>query len=125
MNQASTTENSSKADGTTAAAASAAPAAKAAAGLQGVIAAPSAICFIDGNAGRLVYRGYEITDLVGKVSFEETVHLLLDEKLPNTRELASLKAQLAQSLALPAHVMTLLKALPAETQVMDALRTAC
>src|SRR5436305_5430175 len=116
MNPAPTTENSSK---TSAPAgpesASSAPAAKAAAGLQGVIAAPSAICFIDGNAGRLVYRGYEITDLVGKVSFEETVHLLLDEKLPNTRELASLKAQLAQSLALPAHVMTLLKALPAET----------
>src|SRR5437870_9407983 len=86
--------------------------AKQAAGLQGVIAAPSAICFIDGNAGRLVYRGYEITDLVGQVSFEETAFLLWDEKLPNARELADVKRQLGESAALPAHVMALLKALP-------------
>src|SRR5438132_11818632 len=126
MNQAPTTENSSKTDGTTTSAAgSAAPAAKAAAGLQGVIAAPSAICFIDGNAGRLVYRGYEITDLVGQVSFEETAFLLWDEKLPNARELADVKRQLGEAAALPAHVMALLKALPAKTQLMDALRTAC
>ena len=102
---------------------SAAPA-KSAAGLQGVIAAPSAICFIDGTAGRLVYRGYEITDLVGQVSFEETAFLLWDEKLPNASELSALKQELAGSIALPPHVMALLKALPPQTQVMDALRTA-
>jgi citrate synthase len=79
MNEAPTTENSSKTSAaSTTGPAGAAPAAKAAAGLQGVIAAPSAICFIDGNAGRLVYRGYEITDLVGQVSFEETASLLWD-----------------------------------------------
>src|SRR5258706_5705132 len=126
MNQAPTTENSSKTDGTTTTAAgSAAPAAKAAAGLQGVIAAPSAICFIDGNAGRLVYRGYEITDLVGQVSFEQTASLLWDEKLPNARELADVKQELAASVALPAHAMAILKALPPKTPMMDALRTAC
>src|SRR5438445_9237477 len=97
----------------------------AAAGLQGVIAAPSAICFIDGNAGRLVYRGYEITDLVGQVSFEETASLLWDEKLPNVRELADVKQELAASVALPPHVMAILRALPPKTQMMDALRTAC
>ena len=99
--------------------------AKSAAGLQGVIAAPSAICFIDGNAGRLVYRGYEITDLVGKVSFEETAYLLWDEKLPNTGELAGLKRELGENTSLPPHVMAVLKAMPATTQVMDVLRTAC
>src|SRR5437764_12923038 len=109
----------------TSAAAAPAPAAKAAAGLQGVVAAPSGICFIDGNAGRLVYRGYEITDLVGQVSFEETAYLLWDEKLPNRTELAALKAQLSESLVLPPHVMSLIRALPPQTQVMDALRTAC
>jgi citrate synthase len=104
-------------------ASSAAPV-KAAGGLQGVIAAPSAICFIDGNAGRLVYRGYEITDLVGQVSFEETAYLLWDEKLPNAAELATLKRELGASMALPAHVMALLRATPPKAQVMDALRTA-
>jgi citrate synthase len=94
------------------------------AGLQGVIAAPSAICFIDGNAGRLVYRGYEITDLVGQVSFEETAHLLWDETLPTRAQLTDLKKELAGAMPLPPHVMAILRALPPKTQMMDALRTA-
>src|SRR5258707_15594479 len=126
MNEAPTTENSSKTSAAATAGPAVAPAsAKAAAGLQGVIAAPSAICFIDGNSGRLVYRGYEITDLVGQVSFEETAYLLWDEKLPNARELAAVTQELAASVALPPHVMAILKALPPKTQMMDALRTAC
>jgi citrate synthase len=100
-------------------------AAKPAAGLQGVVAAPSAICFIDGTAGRLVYRGYEITDLVGQVSFEETAYLLWDQKLPNGKELATLKQQLGEVIGLPPHVSTILQKLPSKTQPMDALRTAC
>jgi citrate synthase len=100
-------------------------AAKQAAGLQGVVAAPSAICFIDGDAGRLVYRGYEITDLVGHVSFEETAFLLWDEKLPTASELTAVRQQLAESAVLPPHVTALVKALPTKTQPMDALRTAC
>ena len=102
---------------------SAAPA-KVAAGLQGVIAAPSAICFIDGNEGRLVYRGYEITDLVGQVSFEETAYLLWDEKLPNAAELSDLRRELGANMGLPTYVMAVIRALPSKTQVMDALRTA-
>src|SRR5205814_6227938 len=85
----STTASSNKASSP--AASSTAP--KSQAGLQGVVAAPSGICFIDGEAGRLVYRGYEITDLVGQVSFEETAYLLWDEKLPSARELSALKQQ--------------------------------
>ena len=99
--------------------------AKTAAGLQGVIAAPSSICFIDGNEGRLVYRGYEITDLVGQVSFEETAFLLWDEKLPNASELSGLRQELGAAMVLPPHVTALLRTLPAKTQMMDALRTAC
>src|SRR5258707_14557539 len=112
MNEAPTTENSSKTSAAATAGPAVAPAsAKGPAGLQGVVAAPSAICFIDGNAGRLVYRGYEITDLVGKASFEETAFLLWDEKLPNKTELAGLKKQLGASVALPAHVSAVLRAL--------------
>ena len=55
---------------------------KAKAGLEGVVAAKSEICFIDGDAGRLVYRGYEIGDLVENATFEEIAFLLWDGKLP-------------------------------------------
>src|SRR4051812_10281127 len=113
---------------TTAPAASSTPAAPAAAankgGLQGVVAAQSEVCFIDGDAGRLVYRGYDIGDLVENASFEEVAFLLWDGKLPNKTELATLKQQLAASMSLPPHVLATLKALPAATQPMDALRTA-
>lgn len=98
--------------------------AKSSAGLEGVVAAPSEICFIDGVAGRLVYRGYEIADLVEHVTFEETAFLLWQNKLPNRSELSQLKSQFASCAALPAHTLAILKALPSSTEPMDALRTA-
>ena len=102
----------------------ASPPAKNSGGLEGVVAAPSEICFIDGVAGRLVYRGYEIADLVENCTFEETAYLLWENKLPNRDELPKLKAALASNASLPAHTLAVLKALPAATQPMDALRTA-
>src|SRR5688572_17659280 len=93
-------------------------------GLEGVVAAKSEICFIDGNAGKLIYRGYDIADLVENASFEEVAFLLWDGKLPNRAELTTLKKQLGESAALPEHVMTILRGLPKQTQTMDALRTA-
>jgi citrate synthase len=95
------------------------------AGLEGVVAAPSEICFIDGTAGRLVYRGYEIGDLVENSTFEETAFLLWESKLPNRSELSKLKSDLSTQAALPAHTLAILKALPKTTEPMDALRTAC
>jgi len=93
-------------------------------GLEGVVAAKSEICFIDGQAGRLVYRGYEIGDLVENASFEETAVLLWDGELPTKGVLEQFKKDLGASAKLPPHVLAILKALPAETQPMDALRTA-
>jgi citrate synthase len=72
---------------------------KPAGGLEGVVAAQSAICFIDGTAGRLVYRGYEIQDLVENASFEEVAYLLWHNKLPNKTELAALKKDPADGCA--------------------------
>jgi citrate synthase len=95
------------------------------AGLEGVVAARSEICFIDGLAGRLVYRGYEIGDLVENASFEEVAYLLWDGKLPNKNELGQLKRDLSSNMALPSHVSKILESMPASTQPMDALRTAC
>jgi citrate synthase len=97
---------------------------KSAGGLEGVVAAKSDICFIDGVKGKLVYRGYDIADLVESVSFEETAYLLWEGKLPNTAELSNLKRAISGSSTLPAHVHAILAALPRETQPMDALRTS-
>jgi citrate synthase len=104
---------------------STAPKSSSTAGLEGVVAAKSEICFIDGVAGRLVYRGYDIGDLVENATFEETAYLLWDGKLPNRAELAQLKKEIAGSMSLPPDVSKILEALPAQTQPMDALRTAC
>ena len=93
-------------------------------GLEGVVATQSSICFIDGDAGRLIYAGYDISDLVQHCSFEETVYLLWHGELPNAVQLASLKADIGRQMALPAHVKALLEHLPRQTQPMDALRTA-
>jgi citrate synthase len=93
-------------------------------GLEGVVAAKSEICFIDGTAGRLVYRGYEIGDLVEHASFEEVAYLLWQDRLPNRNALNTLKASIASEAALPVHVLRVLQALPASTRPMDALRTA-
>src|SRR5687767_2037553 len=118
--------SSSSASTPSAAAAAGAPkAAGSTAGLEGVVAAKSEICFIDGIAGRLVYRGYEIGDLVENTTFEEVAHLLWDGKLPNKAELAQLKKDIAANMALPEHVSKLLADLPGTMQPMDALRTAC
>ena len=116
--------NAAPQTGTPTTAAPGAKPAKAGGGLEGVVAAKSEICFIDGNAGRLVYRGYDIADLVEHATFEEVAFLLWDGKLPNRGELDTLKRQLGESANLPEHVTAVLRALPKQTQPMDALRTA-
>lgn len=94
-------------------------------GLEGVVATSSSICFIDGEIGRLVFRGYEIGDLVENCTFEETAYLLWSGNLPTKAQLAELTQQLRSQATLPAHVLKILEALPRNTQPMDALRTAC
>ena len=66
-------------------------------GLQNVVIATSEICSIDGQQGRLIYRGYEIGDLAGHASFEEVVYLLWYGRLPNRTELDELKKQFAEN----------------------------
>src|SRR5215470_1731719 len=59
------------------------------AGLEDVIVSPSEICFIDGHKGRLLYRGYDVDDLVAHSTFEEVVYLLWYGHLPSQKELAA------------------------------------
>ncbi|MCI0549233.1 MAG: citrate synthase [Candidatus Rokubacteria bacterium] len=94
------------------------------AGLEDVIAASSAICAVDGAAGRLFYRGYEIGDLAGAVPFEDITSLLWFGELPTPSESAAFQARLLAGRGLPAPVLALLRALPRETHPLDALRTA-
>src|SRR5438874_2139653 len=93
------------------------------AGLEGVIAGESEICYIDGYAGILSYRGYNIHTLADHASFEEVVYLLWNGRLPKCNELDALKAQLVANRALPKQVLDFLGA--AQRAVpMDVLRTA-
>jgi citrate synthase len=94
------------------------------AGLRDVVAAPSSICFIDGDKGILAYGGYNIHDLAGKSTFEEVVFLLWHNRLPKADELESLKSELAASRELPAGILDLIRQFPKSAVPMDALRTA-
>lgn len=93
-------------------------------GLEGVVAATTAISKVDGLAGRLIYRGYDIHELARTTTFEEVVHLLWFGHLPNERELADLQARFVSERTIPEPVMQTLRALPSHTEPMDALRTA-
>jgi citrate synthase len=91
-------------------------------GLEGVVAGESAICYIDGQLGRLVYRGYDVADLANHATFEEVAYLLWYGDLPTQAALDALKTQLAAA-ALPAPAVEILKKIPATAQPMAALRT--
>lgn len=95
----------------------------AAAGLEGVVAAESEICFIDGAAGILAYQGYDIHTLAEKATFEETAYLLWTGRLPARAALDQLKRELALQRPLPAPVVDFLKTVPGG-KPMDVLRTA-
>jgi citrate synthase len=93
------------------------------AGLEGVVAGESEICFIDGYAGILSYRGYNIHTLADHATFEEVIFLLWNGTLPKKEELASLKKDLASHRALPQRVVDFLAA-SGKGSPMDVLRTA-
>ena len=100
------------------------PATTQGAGLRDVVAAPSSICFIDGEKGILVYGGYNIHELAENSTFEEVVYLLWNGRLPNKVELEALNQELVSHRGIPAAVIGLIKAFPKDAVPMDALRTA-
>ena len=92
-------------------------------GLKGVYFDRSQVCFIDGRAGELLYRGYSIHDLAERSTFEETCYLLLHGELPSRDALAELDAQLKAARTLPAPVLDIVRAVR-DAHPMDVLRTA-
>ncbi len=88
-------------------------------GLEGIIACSSRISTIAGTT--LLYRGYTIEDLAEHATFEETIHLLWQDELPNAAQLKDLRAQLGESYALPSSMRMWLMGLPKNVHSMDFL----
>ena len=93
-------------------------------GLEGIVAANSGICWIDGDAGILSYRGIDIHELANRSTFEETTFLLWNGKLPTAAELATFTASLSSARSLDPHILELLKSFPKSATPMEVLRTA-
>lgn len=93
-------------------------------GLEGVVAAETAVSEVDGANGRLIYRGgYLIEDLVPIVGYEEIVYLLLNGELPDERQLATLRETMAADRKLRDSARKTLMAMDPSTDPMDVLRT--
>jgi len=92
-------------------------------GLKDVYFATSEASFIDGNIGKLLYRGYNIDDMARNATFEETVYLLLYGKLPTVKELSDFDALLRANRSLPREVLQVIDLVKA-SHPMDVLRTA-
>ncbi len=93
-------------------------------GLEGVVAASSSVCYIDGDAGVLAYRGIDIHELAEKSTFEETCYLLWFGKLPARAELADLNKKLAAERKLDPAIYELMRQVPKSATPMEVLRTA-
>ncbi len=93
-------------------------------GLEGVVAGDSKICLVNGQEGKLYYRGYRIEDLAANCSYEEVAYLLLYEKLPTKKELAKFSKQLSKNRKLPSNVIKIIKSGSKTSSSMEMLRTA-
>lgn len=93
-------------------------------GLEGVVAAETRISKVDGTMCRLIYRGYEIGELVGRATYEEVSYLLLRGALPTHQQLAEWIQELDSHRVLEAPVLTALQSLPADANAMALLRSA-
>ena len=93
-------------------------------GLRGFKVATTRISLVDGAAGKLVYRGYFVPDLAGRVSFEEVAYLLFYEQLPKKEELENFKKQLVSQRSIPPEVIAALKTRPKDALPMDILQAS-
>jgi len=92
-------------------------------GLEGVIAAESEICRIDGEKGALYYMGYSIQELARQATFEEVTYLLLYEKLPNQKELAEFSARMRSGRELAPEILEMIRRFPRDAHPMELLQS--
>ena len=93
-------------------------------GLEGIIAAETRIGDVRGDIGQLIYCGYDINDLAGKVTYEEVVHLLWHNRLPTASELEKLTTALRAERELPQGVIDFIVSAPKTAAPIDIMRTA-
>src|ERR1700722_2310972 len=93
-------------------------------GLEGIVATTSSICWIDGDAGVLAYRGIDIHTLAEQSNFEETTYLLWNGRLPKAAELDAFHKELAKARVLDPKIIELLRSFPKDVTPMEVLRTA-
>ena len=93
-------------------------------GLADVVACNSAICFIDGSGGRLLYRGYDVLDLAAYSTFEEVAYLLWYGRLPGPTEFQVFLDGFIGSMTLPVETFMILRMFPKAATPMEVLRTA-
>jgi citrate synthase len=93
-------------------------------GLEGVVAANSSICYIDGEAGVLAYRGIDIHELADNSTFEEVCYLLWFGRLPKRAELDDLKKKLAAERKIDPAIFAMMQQVPKTATPMEVLRTA-
>ncbi|MBN2809956.1 MAG: citrate synthase [Deltaproteobacteria bacterium] len=94
------------------------------AGLADVTIGKSEICFIDGDGGRLIYRGYDALELAEKSSFEEVAYLLWYSCLPRHTEFKAFLDGFTGSIELPTETIMILRMFPKAATPMEVLRTA-
>src|SRR5207302_8782095 len=91
-------------------------------GLEGVLAARTQISMVDGQNGRLIYRGYVIAHLAETMSYEEVAYLLWYGDLPTREELDQLSKQIPGKRQLAAPAAAALKAATDDSKPMAVLR---
>ncbi|MFZ1061224.1 MAG: citrate/2-methylcitrate synthase [Candidatus Rokuibacteriota bacterium] len=93
-------------------------------GLEGVVAAETALCDLDGANGRLAYRGYDIDELARQASYEEVAHLLWRGELPTRAQLDGFCAELTAARPIPDQLLAAFRLLPKKADPMRALQMA-
>lgn len=93
-------------------------------GLRNIEVADTKICSIDGNNGKLIYRGYDILDLVNHSTFEETSYLLLLGELPRNGQLSDFSRRLREARALPPELLACMKNRRHTARPMDVLQSS-
>jgi citrate synthase len=93
-------------------------------GLRNIEVADTRICSIDGENGKLIYRGYDILDLVNHSTFEETAYLLLFGELPSPDELEDFSGRLREARSIPDTIIRNLKTHPKRAHPMDVLQSS-
>ena len=93
-------------------------------GLEGVVAAETRLCDLDGKNGRLAYGGYDIDELARKASFEEVCYLLWEGELPDRAALDRFRVELVAVRAIPPALVEGFRLMPRDTDPMRVLQAA-